>query len=311
MYPKYYDPTKVGTLFAPRIIETMLEGRAIKVAPSHTDQQKVILLNVDQQVDFIHANGALFVPGAIDDTRRIIEWVYRNLRQITTIAASQDTHLYYSIHLPSWWVDRSGKNPDPFTPITLADYQNGLWTSKFKLKAPAPFTNWNEYYLTQLETAAKKTLMVWPFHCLEGTIGRAIEPSLFEAFTFHGAARYSETQFLTKGTIPQTEHYSILEPEVKVANDPNGGLNTVFLDMLKDNDLIYVAGQAKSHCVLETVRSILNYFKQNAPDAIAKLRILQDCTSPVDGFEDSARIAFDNFVTDFGLKLVKSTDPIG
>lgn len=314
-----YQPSRVGTLFVPQAARAMVEGKALQLPPYAADKTKVFLLLVDAQVDFIHSDGALSVPGAIDDTRRTIDWIYANLRHLTTIAASLDTHLPFQIFHPAWWEDKNGKNPDPFTQITLESYLNKTWRSRVKLPyedANGNIVDWNQYYLEQLETQAKKTLMIWPYHCLFGTPGQGIEPSLLEAIMFHSGARYTQPQFLPKGTIPQTENYSILEPEVKVSTDPNGGLNTSFLDILSANDLIYIAGQAKSHCVYETINSIVKYFTdKQAKDVLKRIRILEDCTSPVwdpqGSFKSFADQAFFDLANKHGLKLVKSTDPLG
>ena len=140
-----------------------------------------------------------------------------------------------------------------------------------------------------------------------------ITPALYEAIAYHSAARQSRPIFLHKGSIPKTEHYSLLEPEVKVPDDPQGDLNTGFLDMLASNDLVYVSGQAKSHCVLETVASVMRYF-HDYPDQIAKWRILTDCMSsvahPEIDFDAMATGAFDRHA-ERGLRLVTSADPIG
>ncbi len=83
--------------------------------------------------------------------------------------------------------------------------------------------------------------------------------------------------------------------------------------MLSEYDLIYVAGQAKSHCVLETVTSVMRHF-YNQPDQIAKWRILTDCMSsvahPEIDFEAMANATFARYA-EKGLQLVTSADPIG
>ena len=104
----------------------------------------------------------------------------------------------------------------------------------------------------------------------------------------------------------------MMEPEVKVPEHPMGELNTNFLHMLSTHDLIYVAGQAKSHCVLETVTSMMRYFGDR-PEVISRLRILADCTSSVVHPEiDFDAIANQTFVdfSKFGLRLNLSLDPI-
>jgi nicotinamidase-related amidase len=105
----------------------------------------------------------------------------------------------------------------------------------------------------------------------------------------------------------------LLEPEVKVPDHPQGDLNTEFLNMLSEYDLVYVAGQAKSHCVLETVASVMRHF-HDQPEEIARWRILTDCMSsvahPEIDFEAMADATFARYA-ELGLRLVTSADPIG
>ena len=56
------------------------------------------------------------------------------------------------------------------------------------------------------------------------------------------------------------------------------------LDELGQFDNIYIAGEAKSHCVANTVKQMI-YF---APGLVGKLRIIKDAMSDVPGFEKMA-----------------------
>ena len=304
--PDFYDPKKVGALYVPDTTGAIAEGQTAGLPPALQDKRQAILLLVDPQVDFIHEDGALSVPGAVDDTRRTIEWLFGNAAQITAIAASLDSHIPTQIFYPTWWTNRSRHHPEPFTVITSEDVDRRHWQPVFE-------HNWSKTYVHRLERQAKKELMIWPYHTMIGTPGHTITPALYEAITYQSAARNSRPRYLHKGSIPKTEHYSLLEPEVKVPFHPEGDLNTAFLEMLASYDLIYVAGQAKSHCVLETVNSVMRYFADK-PGEIAKWRILMDCTSSV----AHPDIDFDAIANDMlnehaqhGLKLVTSTDAIG
>jgi nicotinamidase/pyrazinamidase len=233
-----------------------------------------MLVIVDMQVDFVHPDGTLSVPGAAEDVQRLTSWIYDHAGEITAISASLDSHVPMQIFYPAWWRNpRTGRNPDPFTVITLEDIQGGVWQ-------PVIDPKWSINYVGQLEQKAKKNLMIWPYHTMIGTAGHMLVPALYEAIVYHTSARLAQPMFLTKGTIPQVEHYGIMEPEVKYPNHPQGGTNTDFLDILGRYDLIYVAGEAKSHCVLETMRQILKYF-DGQPNVISKIRFLTDCTSSV------------------------------
>jgi nicotinamidase-related amidase len=81
------------------------------------------------------------------------------------------------------------------------------------------------------------------------------------------------------------------------------------LEFVASYDLIYVAGQARSHCVLETMNSLLRHF-QDAPEIIRKVRFLDDCTSSIAGFEEATERRIAEFVAQ-GVQLVKASDPIG
>lgn len=304
-WPMVYDPTAVGTFYIPGTTSAIRQGRAAAQQPASEDSRRVILLLVDPQVDFIHEDGTLSVPGAVDDTRRTIEWIFTHVNVLTAIAASLDSHIPTQIFYPTWWVNPQGDHPAPFTAITHADVEKGIWQ-------PLYDAAWSRDYVRILEQQAKKALMIWPYHTMIGTPGHSITPALYEAIVYHAAARQSQPTFLTKGMIPKTEHYSLLEPEVKVPEHPQGVLNQSFLHMLASYDVIYVAGQAKSHCVLETITSVMRYF-EGRPDQIAKWRLLTDCMSSVAhpdiDFEALANTAFAEYVR-HGLTLVTSRDPL-
>jgi nicotinamidase/pyrazinamidase len=303
--PDFYHPEKVGALYVPDTAAIVEQGQKAELRPAETDQRRIILLLVDPQVDFVHVDGALSVPGAVDDTRRTIEWIFRNSGQITAIAASLDSHIPTQIFFPTWWVNAEGAHPAPFTPITSEDVDQRRWEPVFERQ-------WSSSYVHKLESSAKKELMIWPYHTLIGTTGHTITPALYEAIAFHAAARQSQPTFLHKGSIPKTEHYSLLEPEVKVPDQPQGNLNKPFLEMLAGYDLIYVAGQAKSHCVLETITSVMRYF-HDQPAEIAKWRVLIDCMSsvahPEIDFDALANETLAGYARQ-GLCLVRSTDPV-
>ena len=305
MLPAFYVPDRVGLLFAPNTGAAVEAGRRAGLTPSASDRFRTLLLLVDAQVDFVHEDGALSVPGAVEDTRRTVEWLYRYAANITTIAASLDSHVPIQIFFPTWWVDGAGQHPSPFTTIHSSDVERGRWRALYD-------PEWSQEYVEQLEQRSRKELMIWPYHVLIGTLGHSLTPSLYEAIAFHTAARQSQPVFLAKGSIPKTEHYSILEPEVKVPESPLGALNTDFLGMVSTFDRIYIAGQAKSHCVLETVSSMMRYF-QDRPDTIAKIRVLMDCTSsvvhPDINFDELADEAFSGFA-ERGLRLSASTESL-
>jgi nicotinamidase/pyrazinamidase len=303
--PSFYHPERVGTLFRPDVSAAVWEGLHAGCEPSNSDERRNMLLLVDEQIDFVHEDGALSVPGAVADTRRMMEWIFRNTARITTIAASLDSHIPIQIFFQTWWANAEGEHPAPYTAITSRDVEEGTWIPIYEKE-------WSVRYVRQLEEKAKKDLMIWPYHTLIGTQGHNITPALYEAIAYHSAARQSKPEFIVKGTIPQTEFYSLLEPEVKVEEDPRGTLNEDFLRRLLSYDAIYIAGQAKSHCVLETVSSIMDRYGGQR-EVVSKFHVLMDCTSSVQhpeiDFEGLAQKAYLAFARQ-GLNLIDSAQPL-
>lgn len=304
-HPDFYDAARVGQLYAPDTNAAVRAGRAARVAPAAHDDERVALLLVDAQVDFIHEDGALSVPGAVDDTRRTVEWIFDHVGKITTIIASLDSHLPTQIFSPSWWVDADGAHPAPYTVITASEVQSGAWKPLYQAA-------WSGQYVQRLEENARKQLMIWPYHTLIGTPGHSITPALYEAIAYHASARQTQPRFVSKGTLPQTENYSLFEPEVKLDDLPDGGRNVALLEDLVAYDRIYVAGQAKSHCVLESVASMMKYY-EGSPETIRKIHLLEDAMSsvahPEIDFEAIAQEAFRRFA-DHGLQRTTSAEAV-
>lgn len=272
-FPSFYDPGRIGTLFYPDVARIAAEAAAGNMAPASEDEKRVHLLIIDMQIDFCHDSGTLYVPGAQGDIRRLTEFIYRHGERITAITCSLDSHLPFQIFHPAWWADESGSHPDPFTIITHDDLKAGKWRP---LIAP----DWSLAYVKKLEEGAKKALVIWPYHVPIGGVGNALDPELWSAVFWHSIARKSQPTWLPKGSIAQTEHYSIIQPEIPVLDHPQGGKNQAFLDMLEGNDVILVAGEAESHCVLETVEDMVEAFADK-PDVLNSIYLLKDCTSPV------------------------------
>jgi nicotinamidase-related amidase len=285
--PSFYDPKRVGEVWVERAGVVAEEAAKASVKPASEDATRVVAFGIDCQIGFCTPGASLFVPGAVEDMSRTIEWLYRNLDRITQCVFSLDTHRLHQIFHPAFWHDASGKHPAPFTPITADDVKAGRFRP-----AQAPQADALEY-VERLEKQGKYTLLVWPYHTLLGGISHALVPALMEAAMFHALARKSETILETKGQDPMTEMYSVLSAEV------GGAFNSALLDRLSRFDKIYVFGQAKSHCVLATLRDM-------RPIA-DRIWILEDTTSPVPGFDVEA--AYRELAA-AGMHVVKTSDPV-
>ena len=129
--PTFYEPAKVRDVYVERVsVVAEAAGdfkKKNKVAPASQDKLRVAAFGIDCQVGFSTPGASLFVPGAVEDTSRTIEWLYKNLERITQVAFSLDTHRVFQIFHPAWWIDDAGNNPAPFTNISLADVREGKW----------------------------------------------------------------------------------------------------------------------------------------------------------------------------------------
>jgi nicotinamidase-related amidase len=304
-FPSFYRPERIGTLFYPEVQAIAAEAEQAGLRPATDDNTRVDLLIIDMQVDFCHERGALHVPGAREDIRRTIEFLYRNAERITHITCTLDSHVPFQIFHPAWWADAEGRHPAPFTIITADDVNRGVWL-------PLREAEWSREYVQRLQREAKKQLTIWPYHAIQGGVGHAMDPELWSAVLWHAIARGSQPTWWTKGSIPRTEHYSILRPEIHVPGHPQGGLSSDFVDVMDEYDYVLVAGEAESHCVLETVKDLVDVF-QHTPEKLEKVYILRDCTSPVRhpriDFHALAQTQFAEYARK-GARFIQSTDPL-
>lgn len=265
--------------------------------PSKQNKERVLFIGIDVQQDFMD-NGALGVPGAHSDVERMTRFIFNNMDKISNIAVSIDTHTPHQIFHPCWWIDENGNNPAPYTPITLADLDSGKWKAVINPIA-------SRDYVEHLEKDGKKTLCVWSYHCIQGTSGSALENQFANMVYFHSVAKKTVVQRLVKGQDPLSEMYGVIKPEY----DTKGYINLDFLNKLENFDKIIIAGEAKSHCVLESIKQILEYYEIR-PEITQKIYILEDCMSSIPGFEGTTDKTFDDFKKKYRVNIVKSTDDI-
>jgi nicotinamidase-related amidase len=233
------------------------------------------LLVIDPQVDFCDGpcNGTLPVPGAYNDMVRLSAMIDRIGDKIDDIAVTLDSHRTIDVAHSPFWVDSRGRNPAPFTMITDADVESGFWTPR----NPAWRPRMLEYTL-QLKANDKYVLRIWPTHCLIGSAGHAIHPVLFMALRAWEASQFGIINYVTKGSNLFTEHYSAVQAEVPDPDDFSTLLNTDLIDSLRESDVILLAGEALSHCLLSTVQDIADNIGE---EHVKKFVLLTDCTSAI------------------------------
>ena len=159
--------------------------------------------------------------GAVDDTRRLCEFVYRNLGRITQIVPTLDTHQAMQIFHPSCSSTRRAASRavhDSSRPPTSSPGAGGSTRPPRRRSGSTRTTPRSTCATTRatLEEGGKYSLTVWPFHAMLGGIGYALVSAVEEALFFHAIARCAPLGLPAEGDNPLTEHYSMLGPEVEI-----------------------------------------------------------------------------------------------
>jgi nicotinamidase-related amidase len=328
--PSHFNSQSVGEVwkvpYEARAEDAEKWAKQHNLQPASCDKLKISLLLVDVQNTFCIPDFELYVggtsgTGAVDDNRRLCEFIYRNLNVITEICPTMDTHQFVQIFHSIFLINDKGEHPPPFTLITPEDIKEGIWRFNHELSSSLGIdeTYGQEfllYYTRQLKKGGKYDLTIWPYHAMLGGIGHALVSAVEDAIFFHSAARLSQPDFQVSGSNPFTESYSALSPEVLAG--PRGekieDKNVKFTRKLLDFDAVIVAGQAKSHCVAWTIDDLLNEIHISDRKLTEKVYLLEDCTSPVVipgviDYTEQANAAFQKFA-DAGMHVVRSSDPI-
>jgi len=331
--PAFFDPRKVDEIWSVPYEERMAQAiewaRTHNIQPAVQDRVKIALMPIDAQITFCHPGGALYVAGrsghgAQEDTVRTAQFIYRNLRVLTRVIPTLDTHTAFQIFHRMFWVDEQGKHPAPATLITLDEVRAGRWSVNpamawSVLGDAGKYSYLRQYalhYVEALTSGGKYPLMIWPHHAMLGDIHHALMPTLQEAAFFHAIARGSQSDYRVKGGNPLTENYSVLAPEVLEDQHKRAiaQRSSKFLETLLQYDALIICGQAKSHCVAWTIADLLSGIQAQDPELAKKVYLVEDLTSPVVipgviDFTDMADEAFRRFAA-AGMHVVRSTDPI-
>ena len=265
------------------------------------DPQRSFCEVVDQTQQQTLHNGELCVPGAWEDMNRLANAIRNSGKKINSIVCTLDSHHPWHIAHGRWY------NPVP-APFTVLSNVNGEIVgsdgNKYDTAIPS-LKSWTLNYLSELSNRKRYPHVIWPEHCLIGTLGSTVVPQLFEAFHEWSQVNKNNVTYVTKGSNPKVEHFGAVFAEVEDPQDFTTKLNTDFVNLVMSYDRILLAGEALSHCLANTVRDLSTQFPNG--DLIRKCVLLQDCASSVPGFETLG----DSFISDMcklGMKVIKSDE---
>ncbi|WP_318416973.1 cysteine hydrolase family protein [Photobacterium leiognathi] len=242
---------------------------------------------------------ALPVPGAWSDAQRLASFIEKQQQRIHSIVVTLDSHNEYDIAHAVYWQNKSGEHPAPFTLISHQDIVDGIW-----LPTKPELLEHVLAYTQSLEQAGKYSLIIWPTHCVMGSAGHKVVAPIQAAIQRWEQQTNTQHISISKGENPHTEHYGGCEAEYPLADDKNTQFDPQLVELVKQNDHVFISGQALSHCVASTVEQMV---EKLSSEEIKKLTILIDTTSPVAGFEQQAE-GFIDKMSQIGVNILTSSN---
>lgn len=256
--------------------------------------KKHALFIIDAQKDFCEPGRPMFVEGADTDVKNIASFIMNYIDDIDYICVSLDSHQVIDISHPAFWQDANGNFPDPFTIITSSDVDSGKWSPRYYPKQAID-------YLHKLEANGEFPHCIWPEHCLIGSDGAALADDISSALAAW-CRKGNRYDAVAKGTNPLTEHFGVIRANVELPNFPETQLNQNLIKTLESYQNVYLTGEAKSHCVANTLKQIMDF------ESLAKkFVIMEDCMSNVKGFETLADPIYDK-AKQMGIPFMNSID---
>jgi nicotinamidase-related amidase len=224
-----------------------------------------------------------------------------------------------------WHAPDGATHPQPFTAISSQDVIDKKWVPRSDLDIHPGTLHEDTFgplddflkddgsgeidlykyaveYTKRLEERGRFQLVIWPEHCLIGSLGHCVVKEVHDALENWSKTTGGSVEWVLKGQNLLTESYSAIEADVPVNRDTSFATD-LHASLLKSDSLL-VTGQASSHCVNYTTESIVDRWPK---EDLSQITVLTDCMSAVPGFETAAQ-EFHDRMAKIGVKLQKSTE---
>jgi len=212
------------------------------------------------------------IDGAVADMQRLSTYIKSAPYRYDAIVVTLDTHPADHISHAIRWVDADGNQPDPFTLILSADYEAGKWFAA----DPAEQKKQGQY-LKDLE-AAGRLHTIWPPHGNEELFEHQVQSDLQDALDYWESTTGNQVRYVKKGMHRDTEQFGIFAATVPVPNAPETLYNQELADYLNSFAFVDIAGEASSHCALDSTEQYLS----GVPESDwSKVTVFTDTMSPV------------------------------
>ena len=235
---KSFSTTAVSEEYTEYLLETQEKTDYwIQMQDSNDNKknvQNVTVLIICPQNDF-HSGGNFPLDGANEDSKRIATMIDNHLYQIHNIVVVLESRYQFNISHSTFWVNKAGVFPRPYTVISYKDIKNKVWIPR---KNSQEINNWCLMYTKTLEQMGRRMLTIWPEHCIIGSRGHAIVPAINEALQLWATHSNRVVTYVTKGENWRTEMFSALEAEIVDPLDCTTALNSELLSMLRMSDKV-------------------------------------------------------------------------
>ncbi len=266
------------------------------------DPQNSFCQVVEPELQQIVHSGELCVPGAWEAMKRLGKAILKNIDKIDDIIITLDSHYFRHIGHPNWFKNSLDKNPAPFT---LMKVDGGRIMGSDGLEHyPVRESKGKDVGYTKAYIEAVGTHCIWPPHCIIGTLGHNIVTPLMDAILEWEAWHNKMARKKLKGMNPNTEHHGAFVSALPDLNDPHTSFNHDLFNKIQGYDRVYWGGQARSHCVAESLKDFINNeIRLNFQKELAKKQyLLEDAMDDVPGFEDVGK-KFLEEMAEKGMKI--------
>ncbi len=235
------------------------------------------LVIIDPQNCFMDLPGMpLSVLGATKDMDRLAAhlkrfgWDGRYERVYVTVDTHPLDHISHAVR----WVDADGNHPASFTIITAEAYEAGIWRA-----AQASDAAWQGEYLRRLS----RPHCIWPVHGQAGEDEYLVYQGLSDVLISQEPDTFLNSQvgalkMVYKGMHRDVEQFGAFGADVPYPGAPETEINQKLIDSINQLDEVVFAGEASSHCVMDSVNQFLTHVSQSDWQ---KVVVLRDCMSPV------------------------------
>lgn len=268
------------------------------------------LLIIDPQKDFI-SSGGLKVPNAQQDMEKLSAFIEKKTMLLDSICITLDTHSLFHIG-----------NANAYTDITTKTTATGMVKyDSTKHKSKQNIDSHIKQYADKLYRDGKSHFL-WPLHCRIGTDGHSIDEGLDKTIMKWSDATSTEARYILKGCDSKYENFSAFRSAGIEHNDYHNPakeayrFNEDLAKYLYQFKTVYIAGEARTHCVADSTIDYVNWVKKIGNPNKQEVVVLWDCMSDVvrnvDGVNifEKDRINFQQFIktnVDF-VRMTNSTD---